>query len=145
MAGLNRVQLIGRLTHDAEVRHTQSGTPVTTARLAVNERFYSKGEVREDVTFINCVIWGKRGSAMSGKELLQKGQALYVEGRLNMRSYENQNGETRYVTEVVVGRDNSSLQLLGSRGGQTPAAQSEPDSPAPRDADTPDDFSDDEE
>ena len=143
MAGLNKVQLMGNLTKHAEVRHTQAGQPVTSLRIACNERYYAAGENRERVEYVNCVIWGKRGEAMVGKELLLKGQGLFIQGRLQTRQYKDQTGADRWTTEVVVGVKDEDLQLIGggARGSQTSAAP--PDAPPPSEADAPgDDFAD---
>jgi single-strand DNA-binding protein len=132
---------MGNLVSDAETRYTQSAQPVTSFRIACNERYFSGGEQRERVEYVNCVIWGKRGEALSKAECLSKGQGLFVEGRLQTRSYEVE-GVKKFVTEVVIGTKDSDLQLLGRRGSQMKSSPVQ-DAPAPRDADSqPEDFSD---
>ncbi|CAM3116211.1 single-stranded DNA-binding protein [Leuconostoc gasicomitatum] len=101
---INRVVLIGRLTRDVELRYTQSGTAVGTFSLAVNRQFTNQAGERE-ADFINAVIWRK--AAENFANFTGKGALVAVEGRLQTRNYENNQGQRVYVTEVVV--DNFSL------------------------------------
>lgn len=135
MAGLNSVRLIGNLVANAEVRYTQTNQPVTSCRLACTETYFSRGEKKERTEFVNAVIWGKRGQALVKANCLNKGQSLYVEGHLQTRSWDDQKGNKRYTTEVVVGLSDQALQLLGRRR----EAQNTPqdDAPPPSDADVP--------
>src|SRR5208283_3740196 len=96
---LNKVFLIGRLTRDPEMRYTPQGTPVTSFGLAVNREFSTKaGEKKEDTCFVNLVVWGKRGEIAA--EYLKKGSLIFVEGKLNFRSWETQEKEKRSTLEV---------------------------------------------
>lgn len=110
MAGLNKVFLIGNLTKDPELRYIPSGTAVATFSIAVN-RFYKlqTGEKKEDTTFMRIVTWGKRAETCA--EYLVKGASVFVEGRLQARTWEGQDGQKRNTIEVVA--DN--VQFLGSR------------------------------
>ena len=128
MAGLNKVTLMGNLVANSETRYTQTGQAVTSMRIACNERYYSNGETKERTEFINLVLWGKRGEALNKAEALQKGQSLYVEGRLQTRSWKAQDGSNRYTTEVVVGNRDQDLQLLARRGSQVAAPPTAPPS-----------------
>ncbi|MBM7617645.1 single-strand DNA-binding protein [Weissella uvarum] len=101
---INRVVLVGRLTRDVELRYTTSGTAVGSFTLAVNRQFTNASGERE-ADFINCVIWRK--SAENFANFTSKGSLVAVEGRIQTRNYENQQGQRVYVTEVVV--DNFSL------------------------------------
>lgn len=101
---INRVVLIGRLTRDVELRFTQSGTAVGTFSLAVNRQFTNQAGERE-ADFINAVIWRK--AAENFANFTGKGALVAVEGRLQTRNYDNNQGQRVYVTEVVV--DNFSL------------------------------------
>lgn len=97
---MNSVQILGNLTKDPEVRFTTTGKAVASFTIAASNTYVdsSTGEVKEQTAFVNCVAWGKQG------ELLQqyrKGNRLFVEGRLQTRSYEAKDGAKRYVTEVV--------------------------------------------
>ena len=107
MQDINRVVLIGRLTRDPELRKTQSGTSVCSFTLAVNRRQNQDGT--QDADFIQCVAWNKLADNI---QLYQKkGNQLGVEGRINTRSYDNQQGQKVYVTEVVA----ENVQFLTSR------------------------------
>lgn len=101
---INRVILIGRLTKDPELKYTSSGAAVGSFNLAVNRQFTNANGDRE-ADFINCVIWRK--SAENFANFTHKGSLVGIDGRLQTRNYENQQGQRVYVTEVVV--DNFSL------------------------------------
>ena len=105
---LNNVSLVGRLTKDPELRYTPSNQAVATFSLAVNRNFKGQNGERE-ADFINCVIWRQQAENLAnwGK----KGALIGITGRIQTRSYENQQGQRVYVTEVVA--DN--FQLLESR------------------------------
>ena len=105
---MNKVVLIGRLTRDPELRYTGSNTPVATFSLAVNRNFTNQNGERE-ADFINIVVWRKQ--AENVKNFLTQGSQVAVEGRIQTRSYDDQNGQKRYVTEVVA--DN--VEFLGSK------------------------------
>lgn len=104
---MNRVELIGRLTRDPELRKTQNGTSVCSFTLAVDRRIKSPGQ--PDADFITCVAWNKTAENMT--RYLHKGSLIAVEGRIQTRSYDNQQGQRVYVTEVVA----DSVQFLESR------------------------------
>jgi single-strand DNA-binding protein len=109
---LNKVQLIGHLGADPELRYTSNGVAVATMNIATNERFKpDDSEEWQDRTEWHRVVAWRRQAEVAG-EYLSKGSQVYVEGRLQTRSWEGQDGVKRYTTEVVV-RD---LILLGSRG-----------------------------
>ncbi len=108
MANFNRVLLMGNLTRDPELRYTPSGTAVTNLRLAVNRRFRTQaGEVKEETAFITVVAWGKQAETCT--QFLSKGRPIFVEGRLQMRSWEGSDGQKRNVLEVRASR----VQFLG--------------------------------
>ncbi len=99
MPTLNRVQLIGRLGRDPEVRHTPSGKKVTSFSLAVDRRWRSsEGEIKDATDWFQIVAWGRLGEICS--QYLSKGRLVYIEGRLQTDRYEHQ-GETRYFTRVI--------------------------------------------
>ena len=117
MAGsLNRVMLIGRLTRDPELRYTPSGTPVCNLGIATNRYGQDQnGERREFTDFHDVVVWnqGNRKLAELCGQYLQKGRLVYVEGRLQTRSWDDtQSGQKRYKTEVNA----SDVQFLDGRG-----------------------------
>jgi len=97
---MNKVILTGRLTKDPEIRYSQSAEPVAVARyaLAVNKRFRKEGE--PDADFINCVVFGK--AAEFAERYFKKGMLIAVSGRLQVRSWDDQTGQRRWSTEVVV-------------------------------------------
>lgn len=95
---LNKVILIGRLTHDPELRYTGSGKPVTNFSIAVDRPFTNQQGERE-TDFIRIVVWGKQGEACAKN--LGKGRLVAVEGRLQIRSYEAQDGSKKQATDVV--------------------------------------------
>nr|DAS73310.1 MAG TPA: Single strand binding protein [Caudoviricetes sp.] len=104
---MNTVQILGNLTRDPEVRYTQSGKAVATFNVAASNTFTSSdGETKEQTAFINCVAWGTLGESVGN---LRKGNRAFVEGRLQTRSYETQDGQKRYVTEVVANFVGTSL------------------------------------
>lgn len=108
MANFNRVFLMGNLTRDPELRYTPSGTAVTNLRLAVNRRYKTQsGEIKEETAFITVVAWGKQAETCT--QFLSKGRPIFVEGRLQMRSWETQDGQKRNVLEVRASR----VQFLG--------------------------------
>ena len=101
---MNKVLLIGRLTKDPEIRHTQNGATVVSYTLAVNRRVQTPGQ--PDADFISCVAWNKTADLMA--QYLHKGSLIGVEGRIQTRSYDNQYGNRVYVTEVMT----ESIQFL---------------------------------
>ena len=105
---LNRAVLTGRLTRDVDLRYTQSGTAVGTFTLAVDRTFKNQQGERE-ADFINCVIWRK--SAENFANFVRKGSLVGIDGRIQTRNYENQQGQKVYVTEIVV----ENFALLQSR------------------------------
>ncbi|MBL7068890.1 MAG: single-stranded DNA-binding protein [Candidatus Omnitrophica bacterium] len=134
MASLNRVMLMGNLTRDPELRYIPSGAAVTTFDLAVN-RVYTmqSGEKKKDTCFIRIVVWGKTAEACG--EYLSKGTPVFVEGRLQSRSWVGQDGQKRNTIEVVA----NNVQFLKPKSQQAaeppvPETQLAPELP-PEDAD----------
>lgn len=105
---INRVVLVGRLTRDVELRYTQGGAAVASFTLAVDRRFKNQQGERES-DFVNCVMWRK--SAENFSNFTRKGSLVGIEGRIQTRNYENQQGQRVYVTEVVA----DDFSLLESR------------------------------
>ena len=108
---LNNVSLVGRLTKDAELRYTPSNVAVATFTLAVNRTFKNENGDRE-ADFINCVMWRQQAENLAN--WAKKGALIGITGRIQTRSYDNQQGQRVYVTEVVA----ESFQLLESRNSQ---------------------------
>ncbi len=103
MVNLNKVFLMGNLTADPQLRYTPSGTPVITLRIAVNTPFKDRnGEMKRDTCFINVIVWGK--SAEVCNQYLTKGRSIFVEGRLQSRSWQDSEGRKRTTIEVKADR-----------------------------------------
>ena len=109
---MNKVVLIGRLVRDPELRYTGNNLPVATFSIAVNRNFSNQAGERE-ADFINIVVWRKQ--AENCKNYLTQGSQVAIEGRIQTRNYDDQNGQRRYITEVVA--DN--VEFLGSRNSST--------------------------
>ena len=109
---MNKVFLIGRLARDPELRYTGNNTPVASFTVAVNRPFTNQAGERE-ADFINVVVW--RRQAESIKNYLSQGSQVAIEGRIQVRSYDDQNGQKRYVTEVIA--DN--VEFIGTRRDNT--------------------------
>jgi len=107
---LNRIMLIGRLTKDPELRYTQNGAAVASFSIANNRTYNVNGEKREDVSFFNVSAWGKHGEMIV--QYCKKGQRIAIEGRLQQRSWDNQEGKKQYSIEIVA--DNT--QFLSAKG-----------------------------
>lgn len=108
---LNSICLVGRLTKDVELRYTPSNVAVATFTLAVNRTFKNENGERE-ADFINCVMWRQQAENLAN--WVKKGALIGVTGRIQTRSYDNQQGQRVYVTEVVA----ETFQLLESKGQQ---------------------------
>lgn len=127
-AGLNRVSLIGNLGKDPEVRHTQSGTAVGNLRIGVTEKRKEGDEYKDQTEWVSVVCFGK--TAENASKYLQKGRQIFVEGRLQTRSWEDKTGQTRYTTEVIA----SQILFLGS-GKDSGSGFSRTESPSSHDSD----------
>ena len=128
MASYNRVLLMGNLTRNPEIRYTPSGTAVADLGLAINENFKNKaGETVEQTCFVDVVVWGRQ--AETSAEYLQKGSPVFVEGRLQLDQWENQQGEKRSKLRVRADR----VQFLGSPGKGTEFSAA-PSASAPQEA-----------
>ena len=105
---MNSVQILGNLTKDPEVRFTKTGRAVATFTVAATNTYIdtATSETKEQTAFVNVVAWGKLGESAGN---LRKGNRCFVEGRLQTRSYETQDGKKRYVTEVVANFVGTSL------------------------------------
>jgi len=110
--GLNKVMIIGRLGRDPEMRYTPSGKPVTSFSVATNRSWVNaEGERCEDTEWFNVVAWGNLAEIC--KQYLTKGQQVYIEGRLQTRGWEDQDGKKHYRTELVA----NEMIMLGERRG----------------------------
>ena len=111
-ANINRVVLVGNLTKDPELRHTPSGTAVCSLRLAVNTRRKDSatGEWTEKPNYFDITVWGNQGESCA--QYLGKGRPVAVDGRLEWREWDAQDGTKRQAVEIIA----DSVQFLGSRG-----------------------------
>lgn len=110
---INKAILVGNLGKDPELRYTASGQAVATFSLATTEKFKNKGgEQQERTEWHNIVAWGPLAE-ICGKYLV-KGKQVYCEGRIQSRSYDDRDGNKRYITEIVI----SDMQMLGGRPGE---------------------------
>jgi len=122
LASINKVMLSGRLTRDPELRYTPAGVAVMTFSLALNRRYKDQsGEWKEEVSFVNVVAWQKQ--AELANEYLKKGSAVYVEGRLQSRSWETNEGNKRSTLEVRAER----LQFLDKVRREEEGAEPKPE------------------
>lgn len=117
-ASFNKVLLMGNLTRDPELRYLTTGRAVTSFSVACNRAFKTQsGEKKEEVTFIRVVTWDKRAEVCN--EYLKKGSPVFVEGRLQSRTWEAQDGSKRSAVEVVA----SNVQFLSRSGGGAPVSK----------------------
>ena len=118
MAGsVNKVVLVGNLGRDPEVRSTQQGSELCNLSIATSETWRDKGtgEKRERTEWHRVVIFNENLVRVA-KDFLQKGRKVYIEGQLQTRKWQDQSGQDRYSTEIVLGRFRGDLQILDSRG-----------------------------
>jgi len=135
MANLNKVMLIGNLTRDPELRYTPKGTAVADIGMAINRVWTNdQGERQEETTFVDVTLWGRQ--AELAQQYLSKGRPVYIEGRLQMDTWEDKNSGQKRSKLKVVGEN---MQFIGSGGGggrpsggeeQPAASQAQGGSPA---------------
>ncbi len=127
--GINKVILVGNLGQDPEVRYTANGAAVANISIATSEQWTDKqsGQKQERTEWHRVVLFGRLGEIAG--EYLKKGSQVYLEGKLQTRKWQDQNGQDRYTTEIVA----NEMQMLGGRGGASdysqggaPAQQSAP-------------------
>ena len=106
---MNKIIVIGNLGRDPEMRYTPNGQMVTSFSVASSRRYTTNGEQREETEWFNCSAWGRMAETCNS--YLTKGQQVYVEGRLRSRSYQGNDGQTRFSLDVFV----TEMQMLGSR------------------------------
>jgi single-strand DNA-binding protein len=112
MASVNKVMILGNLGQDPELRNTQNGKAVTTLRVATTDTWNdASGQRQERTEWHTIVVWGR--AAENCKQYLAKGRAVFVEGRLQTRKWQDKEGHDRYSTEIVADR----VQFVGGGGG----------------------------
>lgn len=124
---LNKVLFAGNLTRDPELRYTAGGTPVCNISIAANRYWNDKssGEKKEETTFMRVTVWGKSGETVA--QYFTKGMPIYVEGRLQCRSWETDDGQKRSSVDIVA----ESWQFVGSKSdGQSGGQNSQASVPA---------------
>jgi single-strand DNA-binding protein len=131
---INKAILIGNVGKDPDIRHLENGTPVCTFPLATSENYTNKsGEKVSNTEWHNIVLW-RQLAEVAGK-YVKKGSQIYIEGRIKTRSYDDKDGNKKYITEIV----GDSLQLLGRKpedsGSAAPAPSSAPEPRAQQEAD----------
>jgi len=115
MVSVNKITIIGNLGSEPEMRYTPSGRPVTSFRVATNWRYTtSEGERKEETDWFTVVSWGKLAEQCN--QYLTKGRLVYIEGRLRMRTWEGQDGQTRARNEIVADR----VKFLDRQGAHPP-------------------------
>lgn len=136
MASINKVILVGNLGADPEQRYTPAGRAVTNFRMATTRQWTKDGEKKEETEWHRIVAWDKLAEICG--EYLKKGSQVYVEGRLQTRSWEDQSGVKRYTTEIVI----HEMQMLGARQGADTkdSAESPPPDDLPSSLDADDDL-----
>lgn len=124
MSSLNKVMLIGRLGQDPEVKYTQANTAVATLNLATSERYKdSNGELQEKTEWHRIVAWGRLAEIC--QQYLHKGSLIYVEGPLQTRQWEDNQGQKRYTTEVKA----LQMTMLDSKGSSSGGGSARPSAP----------------
>lgn len=112
MPNLNKVMLMGNLTRDPELRYTSSNTAVTKLGLAINRTWRNQnGEKQEETCFVDCTAFGRTGEVLN--QYLKKGRPVFIEGRLHLNQWQDQQGQNRSKLEVIV----ESFQFIDSRPG----------------------------
>jgi single-strand DNA-binding protein len=131
MASLNKVQIIGNLGRDPEVRYTQSGSSIANVTIATSRQWKDKttSEKKEETEWHRVVFYDRLAEVVG--EYLKKGSTCYVEGRLKTRKWQDKEGKDNYTTEIVADQ----MQMLGGRGEQEPAPK-QASKPAPAKAPT---------
>ena len=112
MASFNKVMLMGNLTRDPELRFTASGAAVASFGLAVNRKYKQGNDWKDEVCYVDITVWGKQGENCA--EYLGKGSGVFIEGRLQFRSWETDDGQKRNKLDVVA----NVVQFLGKPGSQ---------------------------
>ena len=119
MAGINKVILVGNLGRDPEMRYTQNGVAVCSFSLATSETYKDRtsGEKVTQTEWHNIILW--RGLAETAEKYLRKGSSVYIDGKIRTRKWEDQQGQTRYTTEIIA----DTMQMLDRRDSSADASQ----------------------
>ena len=119
MAGINKVILVGNLGRDPEMRYTQNGVAVCSFSLATSETYRDRtsGEKVTQTEWHNIILW--RGLAETAEKYLRKGSSVYIDGKIRTRKWEDQQGQTRYTTEIIA----DTMQMLDRRDSSAAPSQ----------------------
>jgi single-strand DNA-binding protein len=138
---VNKIILLGNVTQDPDLRFTPNGSAVLSFSVATNRRYKQGEEWQDETTFHNIVVWGNRAQSIAQR--IKKGTRIYLEGRMQTRSWDGNDGQKRYRTEVVVDGDISLLarynegpqselpQAVASQPGEAAAPKQKSSTPAP--------------
>lgn len=113
MPNINKAILIGYLGRDPEIRYTSSGDPVASFSMATTRKWTKDGEKQEQTDWHNIVVWGKKAKVV--EEWLHQGDCIYIEGRIQNRSYDDKDGNKKYISEIVV-YDFQFIKIKGKSG-----------------------------
>lgn len=119
MASLNKVMIIGNLGTDPEMRFTPSGSPVTTFSVACNNKYTKNGESKEETEWFNVVTWNKQAETCN--KFLSKGSQVYVEGKQHTRTWDGQDGQKHYKTELIA----SQVLFMGNKRAEPEEQENE--------------------
>lgn len=120
MSDLNRIVLVGRLTRDPELKYTPAGTAVANVSLAVGKTYSQGGERKEQTSFFNCIAWSKLGETIA--QYCKKGHRIGIEGNLQQRRWEDQDGNKKSVVEIVI----TNMQFLQNRQEEQQQGEGQP-------------------
>lgn len=129
MSGVNKVILIGRLGADPDMRNTQSGQTVCTLSLATSESWVKDGKKEEKTEWHRVILWSRQAEVAA--KYLKKGRMVYIEGKLQTRSWDDKQGQKRYTTEIVA----TNMQFIEGQGQNTSHANDMDSIPPPEDND----------
>lgn len=125
---LNKVQLIGNVGRDPEIRHTKDGNPIANMSIATSDTWKDKqGQKQEKTEWHRIVVFGKLAEII--QKYVNKGDKLFIEGKLQTKKWTDKNGQDRYTTEVVLDGFGGQLIMLGSKGGGNQQPQQNDQSP----------------
>jgi len=122
MPNLNKVMLIGNLTRDPDVKYTTKGTAICDIGMAINRYYSADGERREETTFVDVTLWGRQAEVAG--QYLKKGRPVYIEGRLQLDSWDDKTTGQKRTKLKIIGEQ---MQLLGSRDGTATHKPADPD------------------
>ncbi len=127
MASLNRIEVIGNVGQNPEMRFTPAGKPVTSFSIATSNKYEKDGEWKEETTWFNIVCWNKLAETCN--QFVVKGQQVYAEGRLHLREWDGNDGQKHFKLEIIA----NSVLFLGKKGEVKPEDKPTDEFPEPED------------